>query len=127
MVFNTTDTPRERELQEFGDPLEGLRRDCILRYCGVRRLERRVFGWWRRAPTNSGPRGWRRRVRLSAYTWVDLNRAPTLPRRSSTVASAPFRFFAARNAVKRPCLPSPARAGTADYMSRSAEVLAVLR
>lgn len=44
VVFNTTDTPRERELEEFGDPLEGLWRDCVLRYCGVRRFERRVFG-----------------------------------------------------------------------------------
>lgn len=44
VILNTTDTPRERELEEFGDPLEGLWRDCILRYCGVERFERRVFG-----------------------------------------------------------------------------------
>jgi putative NADPH-quinone reductase len=44
VVLNTTDTPRERELREFGDPLAGLWRDCILRYCGVKRFERRAFG-----------------------------------------------------------------------------------
>jgi putative NADPH-quinone reductase len=44
VVLNTTDTPRERELREFGDSLERLWRDCVLRYCGVKRFERRAFG-----------------------------------------------------------------------------------
>ena len=44
VVLNTTDTSRDRELEEFGDPLEGLWRNCVLSYCGVKRFERRAFG-----------------------------------------------------------------------------------
>jgi putative NADPH-quinone reductase len=44
LVFNTTNTPPERELSVFGDPLERTWRDCVLSFCGVRRLERRMFG-----------------------------------------------------------------------------------
>jgi NAD(P)H dehydrogenase (quinone) len=44
LVINTGNTPPERERDEFGDPLERIWRDCILRYCGVRHVTRRVFG-----------------------------------------------------------------------------------
>ena len=44
LVINTTDTPRERELAAFGDPLDTLWKNCILHYCGVPRVERTVFG-----------------------------------------------------------------------------------
>jgi len=44
LIFNTTNTARERELEVFGDPLETLWKNCILRYCGVRRIERRSYG-----------------------------------------------------------------------------------
>ena len=44
LVFNTTNTERDRELEVFGDPLETLWKNCILRYCGVRRVERRSYG-----------------------------------------------------------------------------------
>jgi NAD(P)H dehydrogenase (quinone) len=44
IVFNTTNTERARELEVFGDPLETLWKNCILRYCGVRCVERRSYG-----------------------------------------------------------------------------------
>jgi putative NADPH-quinone reductase len=44
LVFNTSNTPHEREMRVFGDPLQALWADCILRLCGVRRVQRRMFG-----------------------------------------------------------------------------------
>jgi putative NADPH-quinone reductase len=44
LVFNTTNTERDRELEVFGDPLETLWKNCILRYCGIGRVERRSYG-----------------------------------------------------------------------------------
>jgi putative NADPH-quinone reductase len=44
LLFNTSNTPREREMRVFGDPLQALWVDCILRLCGVQRVERRMFG-----------------------------------------------------------------------------------
>lgn len=44
IVFNTTNTEHERELEVFGDPLDTLWKNCILRYCGVRHVERRSYG-----------------------------------------------------------------------------------
>jgi putative NADPH-quinone reductase len=35
IVLNTSDTPMERELELFGDPLDTLWGKCIFRYCGV--------------------------------------------------------------------------------------------
>lgn len=43
LVFNTSNTPRERELSAFGDPLERLWRDCIFSLCGVAATHRRMF------------------------------------------------------------------------------------
>jgi putative NADPH-quinone reductase len=43
IVFNTSNTDEDRERAEFGDPLERIWRDCLLRYCGVQRTIRRVF------------------------------------------------------------------------------------
>ncbi|HVN65242.1 MAG TPA: NAD(P)H-dependent oxidoreductase [Methanomicrobiales archaeon] len=43
LVFNTSNTPRERELAAFGDPLERLWRDCIFSLCGVPVVHRRMF------------------------------------------------------------------------------------
>jgi putative NADPH-quinone reductase len=42
-VFNTSNTPAEREQAEFGDPLEALWRRCVFRLCGVPEVERRCF------------------------------------------------------------------------------------
>ncbi len=43
MVFNTSNTPPEREERVFGDPLETIWRNCVFGLCGVRRVERRSF------------------------------------------------------------------------------------
>ena len=43
LVLNTSNTPEPRERDAFGDPLARIWRDCVLRYCGVRHVERRVF------------------------------------------------------------------------------------
>jgi putative NADPH-quinone reductase len=44
VVFNTSNTPREREMAVFGDPLQRLWEACILEFCGVRNVVRRMFG-----------------------------------------------------------------------------------
>lgn len=44
LVFNTTDTPAEREMQVFGDPLETLWKNCIFGFCGVEEFSRRTYG-----------------------------------------------------------------------------------
>jgi putative NADPH-quinone reductase len=44
LVFNTSNTPAQREQEVFGDPLERLWKDCILQFSGIPRIERRMFG-----------------------------------------------------------------------------------
>jgi NAD(P)H dehydrogenase (quinone) len=44
LVFNTANTPEERELSVFGDPLERLWRDCVFELCGVHEYYRKMFG-----------------------------------------------------------------------------------
>jgi NAD(P)H dehydrogenase (quinone) len=44
LVFNTSNTPRQRELEVFGDPLERLWKDCICMFCGIPAFHRRMFG-----------------------------------------------------------------------------------
>jgi putative NADPH-quinone reductase len=43
LVFNTSNTPAERERDVFGDPLELLWKNCVLELCGVRIFYRRMF------------------------------------------------------------------------------------
>jgi putative NADPH-quinone reductase len=43
VVFNTANTPPEREQGEFGDPLEILWKKCIFKFCGVNKFARRTF------------------------------------------------------------------------------------
>lgn len=43
VVFNTANTPPERERDVFGDPLESLWRNCIFGLCGVPGFHRRMF------------------------------------------------------------------------------------
>lgn len=43
IVFNTANTPEERENTVFGDPLERIWKDCIFDFCGVRNYHRRMF------------------------------------------------------------------------------------
>lgn len=44
LVFNTSNTPRERERAVFGDPLQTLWKNCIFDLCGVPGFDRRMFG-----------------------------------------------------------------------------------
>lgn len=44
IVFNTSNTPREREQRVFGDPLERIWNDCIFSLCGVPVFSRKMFG-----------------------------------------------------------------------------------
>jgi len=43
LVFNTSNTPEERELRAFGDPLEALWDACIFDLCGVPTVHRRMY------------------------------------------------------------------------------------
>jgi len=43
IVFNTSNTPNDRELAVFGDPLELLWKNCIFGLCGVRNVYRETF------------------------------------------------------------------------------------
>jgi putative NADPH-quinone reductase len=43
IVFNTSDTPEERENELFGDPLETIWKNCILGFCGVKSFYREMF------------------------------------------------------------------------------------
>jgi NAD(P)H dehydrogenase (quinone) len=44
LVLNTSNTPVQREMKVFGDPLETLWKNCIFGLCGVRSFHRRTFG-----------------------------------------------------------------------------------
>lgn len=43
IVFNTANTPQQREEEVFGDPLENLWKKCVFALCGVRTVHRRNF------------------------------------------------------------------------------------
>ena len=43
IVFNTANTPGERERNVFGDPLETLWKNCLFNLCGVGKFHRRAF------------------------------------------------------------------------------------
>ncbi len=43
LVFNTANTPDEREEEIFGDPLETLWKKCVFDLCGVKNVHRRTF------------------------------------------------------------------------------------
>jgi len=43
LVFNTSNTPKERERTVFGDPLELIWKKCIFELCGVDTFYRRMF------------------------------------------------------------------------------------
>jgi NAD(P)H dehydrogenase (quinone) len=44
VIFNTSNTPPEREMREFGDPLDRLWKKCVLEFCGVKNIYRETFG-----------------------------------------------------------------------------------
>jgi NAD(P)H dehydrogenase (quinone) len=43
LVFNTSNTPDERETGVFGDPLENIWKKCIFGLCGITMCRRKVF------------------------------------------------------------------------------------
>ena len=43
IVFNTSNTENQREMNVFGDPLETIWKNCIFGLCGVRNFYRRTF------------------------------------------------------------------------------------
>ena len=43
IVFNTSNTPADRENEVFGDPLELLWRKCIFDLCGIKSFYRKIF------------------------------------------------------------------------------------
>lgn len=43
-VFNTSNTPAEREQEAFGDPLDALWKRCVFGLCGVENVHRRMVG-----------------------------------------------------------------------------------
>jgi putative NADPH-quinone reductase len=43
VIFNTSNTPPERELEVFGDPLDNLWKRCIFDFCGVKNVVRETF------------------------------------------------------------------------------------
>jgi len=43
LVLTTSNTPREAELELFGDPLENLWKACVFNFCGVDDFHRRNF------------------------------------------------------------------------------------
>ncbi|MGA2541142.1 MAG: NAD(P)H-dependent oxidoreductase [Verrucomicrobiota bacterium] len=43
IVFNTANTPEDREREIFGDPLENLWKKCVFDLCGVKNVQRRTF------------------------------------------------------------------------------------
>ena len=43
LVFNTSNTRLEREMEIFGDPLQSIWKQCIFDLCGVKSFHRRMF------------------------------------------------------------------------------------
>jgi NAD(P)H dehydrogenase (quinone) len=43
LVFNTSNTPEQRELEAFGDPLGSLWQRSVFALCGVQNFQRRMF------------------------------------------------------------------------------------
>jgi putative NADPH-quinone reductase len=43
LVITTSNTPRDVELERYGDPLQNLWQTCIFDFCGIGRFERRNF------------------------------------------------------------------------------------
>lgn len=71
LVFNTSNTPPEREAAMFGDPLETLWKQCIFGMCGVDSVVRRMASPM--AGSTAGQRaGWLEEVRVLVEKCADL-------------------------------------------------------
>jgi len=42
-VLNTSNTPEEREMEVFGDPLDRIWKDCVFDFCGINHVHRKIF------------------------------------------------------------------------------------
>ena len=83
LVFNTSNTPWERELAIFGNPLETLWKNCVFGFCGVTRFDRRVFGPMAGA-TPAQRTAWLAEVRsvVEQYASIHPTRMPQCLRKS---------------------------------------------
>jgi len=43
LVFNTSNTNTEREINIFGDPLETIWKNCVFGLCGIKTFYRKMF------------------------------------------------------------------------------------
>ena len=44
LIFNTSNTREEREMEVFGDPLDILWKKCIFGLCGIKNIHRENYG-----------------------------------------------------------------------------------
>jgi putative NADPH-quinone reductase len=44
LIFNTSNTREEREIEVFGDPLDTLWKNCIFGLCGIKNIHRKNYG-----------------------------------------------------------------------------------
>jgi NAD(P)H dehydrogenase (quinone) len=71
VVFNTSNTPPQREQAVFGDPLETIWKNCVFDLCGVKTFFRRTFG----VVVTSSPQRraeWLREVRETATRYFPV-------------------------------------------------------
>ena len=71
LVLNTGNTPLDREQAVFGDPLDRMWREGILRYCGVRHVRRALYGVIA-ASTAADRAGWLADAKVLALQMRDL-------------------------------------------------------
>lgn len=69
LILNTSDTPAQREHDEFGDPLEQIWGSCVLPYVGVSDVRRVVFRTVSDS-TDEERQAWLAQARLLANTLV---------------------------------------------------------
>ncbi|MET8629457.1 NAD(P)H-dependent oxidoreductase [Kitasatospora sp. NPDC004669] len=70
LVLNTSDTPEDREREEFGDPLERIWAACVLPYVGVTEVRRTVFRTVTDSPAAERAE-WLRQAREQAAALLD--------------------------------------------------------
>jgi NAD(P)H dehydrogenase (quinone) len=73
IVFNTSNTPEEREKLIFGDPLERIWKDCVFDFCGIKNFHRKMF----RVVASSTPNertSWLEEVRETVNQYFPKNR-----------------------------------------------------
>jgi NAD(P)H dehydrogenase (quinone) len=72
LVFNTSNTPLEREMTVMGDPLEAIWKHCILQFCGVTHVTRRMFQVVATS-THEQREGWLRETRELVLSHFPVN------------------------------------------------------